>query len=160
MRWMPEQARCHDEAANHQLVVHSCGLLNHPNSFCRSMFKFKAKFDADLLLYSLSHFEYNSHTVHMLTQQCLLPPLTSTVKSSLFTHVHFSPLSLAARLHRCHTNFLIILTMPGLFPDRSHMLKCFNYNFYFKSIFLLGWKLLNSVCQYVDFLLLIISMCI
>ena len=31
-------------------------------------------------------------------------PLWSTVKSSLFTHVHSSPLSLAARLHRCHTN--------------------------------------------------------
>ena len=35
---------------------------------------------------------------------CLPPSLTSTVKSSLFTHVHSSPLSLAARLHRCCTN--------------------------------------------------------
>ena len=32
------------------------------------------------------------------------PPLTSTGKSSLFTHVHSSPLSLATRLHPCHTN--------------------------------------------------------
>ena len=32
------------------------------------------------------------------------PPLTSTVKSSLFTHVHSSPLSSAARLHQCHAN--------------------------------------------------------
>ena len=33
------------------------------------------------------------------------PPLTSTVKSSWFTHAHSSPLSnLAARLHRCCTN--------------------------------------------------------
>ena len=32
------------------------------------------------------------------------PPLTSTVKSSLFTHAHSSPLSLAARLHQCHLN--------------------------------------------------------
>ena len=68
------------------------------------MFKLNAKFDADLLLYSLSHFECDSHTVHMLTQQHPLSPLTSTVKSSLFMHAHFSPLSLAARLHRCHTN--------------------------------------------------------
>ena len=30
--------------------------------------------------------------------------LVSTVKSSLFTHVHSSPLSLAARLYRCYTN--------------------------------------------------------
>ena len=39
----------------------------------------------------------------MLTQWHLLPPLTSTLKSSLFTHVHSGPLSLAARLHGCHT---------------------------------------------------------
>ncbi|KAF6073451.1 hypothetical protein HJG60_009575 [Phyllostomus discolor] len=68
------------------------------------MFKLNAKFGADLLLYSLSHFECDSHTVHMLTQWCPLPPLTSTVKSSLFTHVHSSPLSLGAGLHRCHPN--------------------------------------------------------
>ena len=79
-------------------------LLNQPNSFCREMLKLNAKFDADSLHYSLSHFECNGHTVHMLTQQCLLPPLITTVKSSLFTHVHSSLLSLAARLHRCPTN--------------------------------------------------------
>ena len=48
----------------------------------------KAKFVADSLLYLLSHFECEGHTVHMLTQQCLPLPLTKTVKSSLFTHVH------------------------------------------------------------------------
>ena len=40
----------------------------------------------------------------MLTQQHPLPPLTSTVKSPLFTHLHSSSLSLAARLHQCHAN--------------------------------------------------------
>ena len=85
-------------------VAYSCGLLNHPNSFCRGTFKLNAKSDAVSLLYSLSHFECNSHTVHMLTQRCLPPTLTSTVKSLLFTHVHSSPLSLAARLHWCCTN--------------------------------------------------------
>ena len=78
--------------------------LNHPNSFCRRMFKLETKFDADSLLYWLSHFECNGHTVHMLTQWCLPPPLPSTVKPSLFTHVHSSPLLLVARLHWCHTN--------------------------------------------------------
>ena len=86
------------------LVAHSCGLLSHLNSFHGGIFKLNAKLDADSLLYSLSHFECDGHTVHMLTQQHLLPPLTSTVKLSLFTHVHFSPLSLAARLHQCYTN--------------------------------------------------------
>ena len=75
-------------------------LRNRLNSFHGGMFKLNTKFDADSLLYSLSHFECDGHTVHMLTQQHLPPPLTSTVKSSLFTHAHSSPLSLAARLHR------------------------------------------------------------
>ena len=66
---------------------------------CRGMFKLNTKFDADSLLCSLCHFECDDHTVHMLTQQHLPPPLTSTVKLSLFTNAHSSPLSLAARLH-------------------------------------------------------------
>ena len=80
-------------------------LLSHLNSFCvEECSSLTLNFDADSLLYLGSHFECNGHTVHMLTQQCLPPPLTSTVRSSLFTHVHSNPLSLAARLHRCHTN--------------------------------------------------------
>ena len=34
-------------------VTHSCGLLNHPDSFCEGMFKLNTKFDADLLFYSV-----------------------------------------------------------------------------------------------------------
>ena len=87
------------------LVAQNHDLLNHPNSFHGGLFKLNAKFDADSLLYLLSHFECDKiRTVHMLTQRCLLPPLTSTVKLLLFTHVHSSPLSLAARLHWCCAN--------------------------------------------------------
>ena len=68
------------------------------------MLKLNAKSDAGSLLCLLSHFECDGHTVHMLTQQHLPPPLTSTVKSSLFMHVHPSPGSLAARSHRCLAN--------------------------------------------------------
>ena len=93
---MHEQEYCCNEAANHQ--------LSHPNNFRRGMLKFNAKCYTDSLLYPLSHFEINSHTVHMLTQRCLLPSLASTVKLSLFRHVHSGPLSLAASLHRCCTN--------------------------------------------------------
>ena len=99
---MHEQACCEEAAGS--LVAHNCGLLNHPNGFHGGMFKLNAKFDTDSLLYLLSHFECNGHTVHMLTQWRLPPPLTSTVKSSLFTHAHSSSLSLAARLHRCHAS--------------------------------------------------------
>ena len=83
---------------------HSCGLLNNLNSFCRGMFKLNAKFDADLLLYLLSHFECDGHTVHMPIQWCLPSPLTSTVKLSLFIHAQSSPHCLAARLQGCDTN--------------------------------------------------------
>ena len=54
-------------------VARSCGLLDHLNSF--------------------------HHAVHMLAQWILLPPLTSTVKLSLFKNAHFSPHSLAASSH-------------------------------------------------------------
>ena len=82
-------------------VAHSCCLLNHPNSFQGTMFKLNAKSDADSLFYLFNHFECDSHTVHMFTQWHLPPPLTSTVKLSLFMHMHSSPLSLSARLHQC-----------------------------------------------------------
>ena len=42
-------------------VAHSCGLLNHPNSFHGRMFKLKTESDTDLFLYSRSHFECHSH---------------------------------------------------------------------------------------------------
>ena len=100
-------------------VAHSHGLLKHPNSFRGRMFKLNTKSDIDSLLYSLSHFECHSHTVHMLTQWHLLPPVTSTVKSSLFTHVHSSPLSSAAGYIDVVKTVLVVLTMAGLFLDRS-----------------------------------------
>ena len=83
------------------------------------MFKLNAKFDADLLFYLLSHFECEGYTVQILTQQHLLPPLTSTVKSSLFTHVHSSLLSLADIGYTDVTQtILVIVKMAGLFPGQ------------------------------------------
>ena len=79
------------------------------------MFKLNAKSDADSLLYLLSHFECNSHMVHLLTQQRLVSPVTSTVKLSLFTHAHSSlPAWLPGYIDVVQTVF-IILTMVGLF---------------------------------------------
>ena len=85
------------------------------------MFKLNAKFDADSLLYLLSHFECDSHTVHMFTQWHLPPPLTSTVKSLLFTHVYSSSLSWLPGYIEATQTFLIILAVAGLFPDRPHI---------------------------------------
>ena len=53
---------------------------------------------------SMSSVILNATATHVLTQQHLPPSLTSSVRSSLFTHVPSSPLSLAARLHRCCGN--------------------------------------------------------
>ena len=77
-------------------VAYSCGLLNHANSFCEGMFKLNAKLDADLLLYSLSHFECEATQYTCSLNSIYCPLLTSTVKSSLFMMyipVHSSSLS-------------------------------------------------------------------
>ena len=50
-------------------------LLNLPNSSHRGVFKLNIEFDTHSFLYSLSHFECDSHTVPMLTLPHLLPPM-------------------------------------------------------------------------------------
>ena len=117
---MHERARCPDEGASYLLPI-AAAFLNHANSFHGRVFKLNAKCDADSLLYSLSHFECDGHTVDMLTQQCLPPPLTSAVQLSLFTHVHSSPLSLAAGLHRCCANRSCYIQWPGFFQPKPRL---------------------------------------
>ena len=126
----------YDGAAYHQ-VAHSCGLLNHLNGFCRGMFNFNAKFDADSLLYLLSHFEWDIHTVHVLTQWQLLPPLSSTVKSSLFTHVHSSSLSLAARLHWCCANHSHYINNGWNFPSQIYIYIFYLYLYVYVHSFII-----------------------
>ena len=70
---MHEWASCHEEAANHQLPI-VVALQIIQIACMEELFKLNIKFDADLLLYSFSHFECSSHTGHTLTQQRLLPP--------------------------------------------------------------------------------------
>ena len=106
------------------------------------MFKLNTKFDADSLLYLLSHFECHGHTVHMLTQWRLLPPLTSAVKSSLFTHAHSSPLSLAAGLHQCRGNCSHYITNDWTFSRQTsyHKKYCYKRCLRFYCLcFLLGF---------------------
>ena len=79
---MHKRAHCRDEAANHQLPIAAA------SSFPGGKFKLNTKFDADLLFYSRSHFECDGHTVHMLTQWHLLPPVISTVNHHC-SHMHF-----------------------------------------------------------------------
>ena len=116
---------CSDEAANHQLPITVAS--ESSDSFCRGMFKLHANFDADSLLYSLSHFECDSHTVHRLTQQHLPPHWLvqwSGRCSHMCTPVH-SPW-LPGYIDVVQT-ILVILTMAGLFLDRplTHYLTSF-----------------------------------
>ena len=102
-------------------------LLNRPNSFHYGMLKCNTKFDADSLSYLLSHFECHSHTVHMLIQWCLVHSLTTTAKLSLFMHVHSSPLSLAARLHRCHANHSYYINSGWTFSAQTSYIHICTY---------------------------------
>ena len=74
----------------------------------------------------------------MLTQGHLLPPLTNTVKSSLFTHAHSSPPSLAAGLHRCHANHSHYINNGWIFPDRRRIsfswIHCFMKTFMCQAV--------------------------
>ena len=120
-------------------VAWSFSLLNHPNSFCRGVFELNAEFDADLLLYLLSHFECDGCTVYMLTQQCLVPPLTSTVRLSLFMHTHFSSLSLAARLRWCCTNCSCYINNGWTFSGQTSYSVYRSFTYLIKFILKYFW---------------------
>ena len=96
-------------------VAHSCSLLNHLNNYHGKMFKFNAEFYADSSLYSLSHFECEGHTVHMLTESHLQPPCWLVQWSR-----HCSCMCIPSTHHRYQvtTFFIIFIIMTGLFLDR------------------------------------------
>ena len=107
------------------------------------MFKLNLKFDGVSLLFSLRHFECDGHTVQILTQRRLLTPLTSTVKLSLFTHAHSSPLSLAARLHQCCSNHSRYINNSWTFSRQTSLYIVCSY------INILCTYALHIVCVYV-----------
>ena len=100
---MHEWVHCHDKAASHQ-----CPSLWPSGS--SEYFPWRNEWLSlmqnlmPIHCSTLSVIWMQRHTVHMLTQWHLLPPRTHTVKLALFTYLHSSPLSLAARFRRCHAN--------------------------------------------------------
>ena len=102
------------------LVTHSCGLLNHLNSFLRNVQAWCSIQCRSVVLLTQSFWMRQPHSAH--THLRALPaPLATTVKSSLFVHVHSSPLSLAAKLHRCIANCFYYIHNGLTFPDRTHI---------------------------------------
>ena len=106
-------------------ATHSCGLLNHLNCFRRGMFKRNTKFDADLLLYSLSHFECHGHTVHMLTQQ-RLPPHCLVQWSHHCSHMRMPVLSpwLPGYIYVTQTVLLILTRLDFFWTDLVYSQSC------------------------------------
>ena len=105
-------------------VVHHCGLLNHLKSFYRRMFNLNSKFDADSLLYKLSHFECDDHIVLMAHSVDLLPPLTHFSHMCSPVHCPWLP----GYINVVQT-ILLILTKVGHFLNRPHISKWFLFFF-------------------------------
>ena len=102
-------------------VAHSWGLLNHLNSFCRGMFKFKTKLDADSLLYSLSHFDATA-TQYTCSLNCVYRPHWLVQWGCHCSRVCI-PLHwpwLPGYIDVAQT-VLVMLTMIELFADRLHI---------------------------------------
>ena len=131
---------CCDEAANHQLLIAVAFWIIQIVSMeeCSSLMQNLMQTYSTVL----SHFECDSYTGRMLTQQCLSPPLTiSTVKSSLFTHVHSSPLSLAARLHQCCAHCFCYINNGWTFSGQTFYFRAATINLMLNAV---SWGSSNS----------------
>ena len=123
---MHEWACCLDEAANHLPVVHSCSHLNHPNTFCRGMFRLNATLDAAPLLFSVilnvktTRYTCSLNSIywpHWLVQW-------SSHWSCMCIPVHSSWLPGYMDVTK---TILIILTIVGVFLERPHIYSLYYY---------------------------------
>ena len=127
-------------------VAHSCGLPNHRNSFHRGMFQLNAKFYADPLLYSLSHFECDAlngiHRPHWLVQWC-----HHCSHMNIPVHSPWLPGYIDVS-----QSVLVILSMVGLFLDRFRIYGILTYmdthNGLQNSIIVKMSILLTLICQF------------
>ena len=83
------------------------------------MFKLNAKFDADSLLYWLSHSYATSTQYTCSLTGHLPPPLTSTVKSSLFMHACSTPLLWLPDYIDVVQTILVLLIVAGFFSGQT-----------------------------------------
>ena len=117
-----EQEHCHGETANHQWPIAAAFLIIQIAS--TEEFSSLTQNLMQIHCSTHCHCECSGHTVHMLTQQRLPPPLTNTVKSSLFTHVHSSPW-LPGYMDVEQTT-VVTLTLAVLLLDRPCILVSFS----------------------------------
>ena len=117
---MHKQAHCCDEAANHRL----------PIAVAFWIIQMVSMEECSSLTQNLMQIHCSTHSVILnvmatqytcsLTLRCLLPPLISAVKSSLFTHAHPVQSPWLPGYIDVTWTILVTLTMAGLFPDRFH----------------------------------------
>ena len=127
---MPVWPNGRGEAANHQLPA--------ATAFCIVSVEERSG-----LIYNLMQIHRSAHSVILnvtATQDTrslngvYRPPRTSTVKSSLFTHVHSRPLSLTCSLVNVVQTILIILTVAGFFQT-DFTYQCLIYRVYKHQVF-------------------------
>ena len=108
-------------------VTLSCSLRNHLNSFHRGMFKLHTKSDADLLFYSLSHFEcdetWHSSKVSLkkifwLLYNTIISPIWNSSQISALHLVLLLAIFLSESLHKNYSQF-----------SGSLNVNSFNWNF-------------------------------
>ena len=114
-------------------VVHSCGLLNPLNGFCRGKFKLNAKFYAESLLCSLSNFECDGHTVHSSCNGIYHPHWLAQW-SHHFSHICIPVCSLWMPVTSMLQTILITWTMVEHFPQRPHICSLTNPITFFQSV--------------------------
>ena len=104
-------------------VAHSCGLLNHTNSFRGGMFKLNTKFDTDLC-YTCSVILNATYTQYTSSLSGIYHPHWLVQWSHHCSHMHLPVHSawLSGYIDVAQT-ILLILTVVGLFPDRPHILQ-------------------------------------
>ena len=128
---MHEQALCPEEVANHQLPIAAAFWI----------IPIVSREECSSLMQNMMQIDCSTHSVilSVMTTQytCSLngiyppPPRTSIVRSSLFTHVHSSPLSLAARSHGCHANCSSYINNGWTFSRQT----------LYGHIFIFSWKI-------------------
>ena len=119
-------------------VAHSCSLLNHPNSFCKGMLKLNTKVDADFLLYLLSlnvtATQYTCSLNDIYLPHWLVQWSHHCSRMHIPVHSPWPP-----GYTDVMQSVLVILTMVGLFLDRTHIYR--NYFCLFPtSLSIASWK--------------------
>ena len=123
---MMHELVCCDEAANHQLpiAVAFWNIWTVSMEECSSLTQnlMQIRCSTCLVILTVKATQYTSSLNGVYHRHC-------PVQLSLFTHVHSSPLSLAARLHICHTNHFHYIDNGWTFSGQTSYF-CFTFNFY------------------------------